>query len=309
MVAPIVDRRTILRGIFTLPLSAASVALRPSTSVAYTRGSKKIFKRTNKQVLRALRRYQKSRSLSFRLGRVIPWPRDGNLYDFTVRMPSTGFSIISDISSRSFVHGKRRRTRRRKVVTGTGYHSGIDSSAPIGVPILAPYDGWIDAVKYKFSTGFTVSVAVDVFQDGYKKSDPEYIRNEFKERLAFVFGHVGFIYVRVGERVKRGQVICENNATGFGTTDSIPHVHTEVYLDGTREIPHFYWYGAPADLQERSYGNKKVEDVVNIPHYRPGLKFDPSPGSRQIATYMLPLVEDVSHFLRIKGKLKPVRYG
>ena len=97
-------------------------------------------------------------------------------------------------------------------------HSGIDISAGYNSPIFASNCG-------------TVSVA------GWAKGYGKYTCINHNNGAKTCYGHQSQILVRVGEAVKRGQVIGQEGSTGDSTG---PHLHFEYWINGKAEDPRNY---------------------------------------------------------------------
>ena len=94
-------------------------------------------------------------------------------------------------------------------------HSGLDIAAAPGTEVRAPADG---VVAYAgIDAGYGKLVTVD-HGFGYKTR----------------YGHNSKIYVSVGQRVRRGQVISSVGNTGRSTG---PHLHYEVHINGIATDP------------------------------------------------------------------------
>jgi murein DD-endopeptidase MepM/ murein hydrolase activator NlpD len=106
--------------------------------------------------------------------------------------------------------------RRHPVLEITRPHQGIDISAPVGDPILAPAAGKVIYAGNKAS-GYGLTVQID---HGYG--------------YVTTFAHASRIQVRVGQRVERGQTIALVGATGLVTG---PHLHYEVEYRGVAVDP------------------------------------------------------------------------
>jgi murein DD-endopeptidase MepM/ murein hydrolase activator NlpD len=94
-------------------------------------------------------------------------------------------------------------------------HQGLDISTPHGHPILTPSDGTV--VFNGTEGGYGKVLVVD---HGYG----------VKTR----YGHLSETFVRIGERVARGQKIAAVGNTGRSTG---PHLHYEVRVNGIPENP------------------------------------------------------------------------
>lgn len=89
-------------------------------------------------------------------------------------------------------------------------HEGIDVSAPMGAPIVAPAGGVVQRVTWE--TGYGNVLEVD-HGDG----------------IVTKYAHCSKIVVRPGQKVKRGQIIANVGSTGLSTG---PHVHYEIHVNG-----------------------------------------------------------------------------
>ena len=91
------------------------------------------------------------------------------------------------------------------------FHKGIDFTAPKGTPIQATGNGTVIKAKSQRS-GFGKHVKID---HGYG--------------YVTVYAHMNSIDVKVGEKVKKGQVIGTIGNTGLSTA---PHCHYEIHYKG-----------------------------------------------------------------------------
>ena len=89
-------------------------------------------------------------------------------------------------------------------------HEGIDVSAPMGAPIVAPAGGVVRLVTWE--TGYGNVLEID-HGDG----------------IVTKYAHCSRIVVRVGQHVERGQVIANVGNTGLSTG---PHLHYEIHVQG-----------------------------------------------------------------------------
>jgi murein DD-endopeptidase MepM/ murein hydrolase activator NlpD len=98
-------------------------------------------------------------------------------------------------------------------------HEGIDISAPAGTPVMATADGVVTYAGMRPGYGWTVEI------DHGHGLKTRYAHNQKTFR------------VKVGDRVKRGDVIAFVGSSGLAKG---PHVHYEVIVDGQAENPEHY---------------------------------------------------------------------
>ena len=98
-------------------------------------------------------------------------------------------------------------------------HYGIDIGAPEGTPIFSPADGVVVRVlrSYKSNKGYGKLVVID-----------------HGNGIQTLYGHLSKISVKLGQKVKRWDVIGEVGETGRATG---PHLHYEVISFGKKENP------------------------------------------------------------------------
>ncbi|MGZ3742994.1 MAG: M23 family metallopeptidase [Pseudobdellovibrionaceae bacterium] len=94
-------------------------------------------------------------------------------------------------------------------------HAGLDIAAAPGSPVYAPADGVVSYAGYDQGYGKLVSI-----DHGYGVSTR--------------FGHTSQIYVQVGQKVSKWDVIAAVGNTGRSTG---PHLHYEVRINGTPVDP------------------------------------------------------------------------
>ena len=119
-----------------------------------------------------------------------------------------------------------------RIASGFGYridpvykdrrpHQGLDFTAPQGTPIYATADGTVKEVGFTTS-GFGNRVVIN---HGYGYET--------------LYGHMYRFKARVGQQVKRGEVIGYVGNTGKSTG---PHCHYEVHRGGRPVDPIYYFY-------------------------------------------------------------------
>ncbi|HEX6535531.1 MAG TPA: M23 family metallopeptidase [Gemmatimonadaceae bacterium] len=89
-------------------------------------------------------------------------------------------------------------------------HEGIDVSAPMGAPIVAPAAGTVTMVGRENGYGNVLEI-----DHGYG--------------IVTKYAHCSRIVVRKGQHVQRGQVIANVGSTGLATG---PHLHYEIHVHG-----------------------------------------------------------------------------
>ncbi len=109
------------------------------------------------------------------------------------------------------------------------FHAGLDFSAPQGTPIYATANGVV-RVAGNLGNGYGNHVIIN---HGYQYST--------------LYGHMYRIKVRVGQSIKRGEVIGYVGNTGKSTG---PHVHYEVMKGGRHLDPIYFFYN---DLTPEQY--------------------------------------------------------
>ncbi len=119
-----------------------------------------------------------------------------------------------------------------RIASGFGYridpiyktikmHEGLDFTAPTGTPIYATADGTV-TVAGNTNDGFGNHVVIN-HGFGYET----------------LYGHMVRVKAKVGESVKRGEVIGYVGSTGKSTG---PHCHYEVHKNGQKLNPVYFFY-------------------------------------------------------------------
>ncbi|MEC4676969.1 MAG: M23 family metallopeptidase [Nitrospirota bacterium] len=101
------------------------------------------------------------------------------------------------------------------------FHSGMDIAAGPGEPVKATADGIVSFAAWSGGNGKLVVI-------------------EHGQGFSTFYGHNKKINVKVGQKVKRGDVISYIGSTGNSTG---PHVHYEVWKEGKSVNPYKYLHG------------------------------------------------------------------
>lgn len=112
----------------------------------------------------------------------------------------------------------------------TKFHEGIDFTAAVGTPIYVTGDGVVSEAEYN-SGGYGNKIVIN---HGYSYET--------------VYAHLSKIKVKVGQRVKRGEIIGLMGNTGKSTA---PHLHYEVHKAGVPMNPIYFFFNdiTPAEYQ------------------------------------------------------------
>ncbi len=124
-------------------------------------------------------------------------------------------------------------------------HGGIDFAAEIGTPIYATADGTVAVVSVKFS-GYGKMIEVD-HGFGYRTR----------------YAHMHGFNVKVGQQVKRGDLIGYVGNTGLSTA---PHLHYEVIINGDKVDPVHYFFN---DLTAAEY--EKILELASMENQSLGM--------------------------------------
>lgn len=98
------------------------------------------------------------------------------------------------------------------------FHPGIDLAAPIGTPVYAPAAGRVRKITWLKGYGLTLEI-----DHGYG--------------VVTRYAHLARVSVKLGQRVKRGDIIAYVGNTGRSTG---PHLHYEVIVYGKHVNPWRY---------------------------------------------------------------------
>ena len=89
-------------------------------------------------------------------------------------------------------------------------HEGIDVSAPMGAPVVAPASGVVITVTQQHGYGLVLEV-------------------NHGNGIVTKYAHLSRVSVKQGQRVTRGQLIANVGNSGLSTG---PHLHYEIHLNG-----------------------------------------------------------------------------
>ncbi|MBI2339785.1 MAG: M23 family metallopeptidase [Deltaproteobacteria bacterium] len=118
-------------------------------------------------------------------------------------MPVEGW-ITSDFGGRRSPYGR-----------GYQMHYGLDIASPTGSPVRAPADG--EVIFAEAHAGYGRMILID---HGYG--------------VTTLYGHASQLFVKEGDKIKRGDIIAAVGSTGSSTG---PHLHYEVHVDGIPTDP------------------------------------------------------------------------
>jgi len=119
-------------------------------------------------------------------------------------------SIPSIMPTAGWLSSAFSRSRFHPILHIARPHEGIDVSAPMGAPIVAPAGGVV--IRVTKETGYGNVLEID-----------------HGNGIITKYAHCSRIVVRTGQRVKRGQVIANVGNTGLSTG---PHLHYEIHVNG-----------------------------------------------------------------------------
>jgi len=119
-------------------------------------------------------------------------------------------SIPSIMPTAGWLSSNFSRSRFHPILHIARPHEGIDVSAPMGAPIVAPAGGVVVAVRKE--TGYGNVLEID-----------------HGNGIVTKYAHCSRIVVRTGMHVNRGQVIANVGNTGLSTG---PHLHYEIHVNG-----------------------------------------------------------------------------
>lgn len=118
------------------------------------------------------------------------------------------------------------------------FHDGIDISARLNAPIVAPADGFASSIRRDKNSGNVLCL-----NHGYG--------------IETVYGHLQKVLVRKGQYVKRGKTMALVGNTGRSTG---PHLHYEVRLHGIPVNPLNYIAEEGQSAQSASSNSKRMKE-------------------------------------------------
>ena len=193
-----------------------------SNRYAYLNGlsNTELLKNTAQQIDQLEKRLQ-AQSLSFRELLELAKEKEKILASIPAIQPIRNSDLTRRIGGYGWRIDPIYKTRRR--------HAGMDFTADRGTEVYATGDGVVEAIEKK-RWGYGKSIIIN---HGYG----------YKTRYA----HLSAFEVRVGQKVKRGELIGLVGSTGKSTG---PHLHYEVVVNGTKVNPIGYYH---SDLSPEQY--------------------------------------------------------
>ncbi|MBQ4821582.1 M23 family metallopeptidase [Aquimarina sp. MMG016] len=124
------------------------------------------------------------------------------------------------------------------------FHYGMDFSAPTGTPIYASGNG--------------VVKRADANSTGYGR----HIRIDHGFNYMSLYAHLSKYNVKVGQKVKRGDIIGYVGNTGRSVA---PHLHYEIFKDGEKINPRNFYYGSltPEEFAEMLKASNLVNETLD----------------------------------------------
>ena len=118
-------------------------------------------------------------------------------------------------------------------------HKGVDLCSPANTKIYAAADGVVTTVKFHYSLG-------------------NYIKIKHGYGYRTVYGHLNKTKVKVGQKVKKGDLIALMGTTGLS---QVNHLHYEIYKNGREVNPALYYYDdlCEKELEQLNRNPKEAE--------------------------------------------------
>lgn len=107
-------------------------------------------------------------------------------------------------------------------VKGKKKHDGMDIKAEVNTPTFSMYDGEVSSIRNSFSAG-------QYLYGSY--GNYIVIKSVINNNTVFMkYNHLNEVLVKVGDKVKAGQIIGMNGNTGNAAAKGVtPHIHLQVY--------------------------------------------------------------------------------
>lgn len=105
----------------------------------------------------------------------------------------------------------------------------VDFALPIGTPIKAVADGVVIERESRFSKAYTIPSYKNCARTNYIT-----IRHNDGQSSYYVHLQWRSVRVRVGQKIRQGQIIALSGDTGYAT---YPHLHFGLYDEMSRNIP------------------------------------------------------------------------
>jgi murein DD-endopeptidase MepM/ murein hydrolase activator NlpD len=106
-------------------------------------------------------------------------------------------------------------SRVHPLTGSSSFHSGVDISTPAGTKVKATADGIVSFSNWHNDSGYIVAI-------------------EHGNGFRTIYAHNKQNFVKVGQRIKRGEAVSLSGSTGSSTG---PHVHYEVWKKGVNVNP------------------------------------------------------------------------
>lgn len=174
---------------------------------------------------------------------LVPWESNGKTewFDGAGKGNKTGMMAMPAAGRISSSFGMR----RHPLLGYTRMHRGIDIAAGWGSPVYAASDG---------------VVALAGRRSGYGN----FIKVDHGGAYATGYGHLSRIYVRNGQRVRKGERIGAVGSTGLSTG---PHLHYELYKNGAAVNPRSVSFTTMRQLTGSDLGQfkAKLNSLLRVP--------------------------------------------
>jgi murein DD-endopeptidase MepM/ murein hydrolase activator NlpD len=145
--------------------------------------------------------------------------------------PETGQRVLTDNYEKTSPNIGNRHMQSVSTGKTTFFHPGVDFKGYTGSLVIAPLDGEVMGVqekRIKANSEAYFNISARIKHAGGLETD---------------YQHLDEVFVRGGDKVKRGTVIGTKGTTGYRNNMSdkrppgYPHLHFEVYKDGQIKDP------------------------------------------------------------------------